>query len=63
MTCNVLTKVVQLRLVIVCSMVGFSLNNLSIIKKLVANHVSMGFLNIRLVHNDKILLMAYGVIV
>jgi hypothetical protein len=44
-------------------MVGFSLNNLSIIKKLVANHVSMGFLNIRLVHNDKILLMAYGVIV
>jgi hypothetical protein len=44
-------------------MVGLSLNNLSTIKKLVANHVSMGFSNIKLAHNDEKLLVAHGVVV
>ncbi len=44
-----LTKVVQSLSATSCSMASLSLNNLSTIKKLVANHVFVGFNNIRLV--------------
>jgi hypothetical protein len=42
-------KVTQLISITICSMVGLSSNNLSTIKKLGANHVSIGFNNIRLI--------------
>jgi hypothetical protein len=59
---NELTKVVQLGLTTVCSMACLSLNNLSTIK-MVANHVLMGFSNIKLVHNNKKILVAHGVVI
>jgi hypothetical protein len=40
---NVLTKVVHLGLMKVCSTIGFIFNNRSIIKKLVTKHVLVGF--------------------
>jgi len=46
---NVLTKVVHFIFVTICSTTTFNLNNLSTIKKLFTNYVSMGFNNIRLV--------------
>jgi hypothetical protein len=58
-----LTKVVQLGLTTVCSMASLSLNHLSNIKKLVANHVLVGFNNIKLVHNDEKLSMVHGVVI
>jgi hypothetical protein len=46
---NVLTKVVHHGYVIICSITILNLNNCSTIKKLVADYVSLGFRNIRLV--------------
>ncbi len=46
---NVLTKVVQSRSIIMYSMAGLNLNNLSTIEKFVPNRVLMGLKNIMLV--------------
>jgi hypothetical protein len=46
---NMLTKVIHLGLVKACSTIGFIFNNCSIIKKLVAKHVLVGFWSSRLV--------------
>jgi hypothetical protein len=45
---NVLTKVVHSRLMTVCSITHFTLNNHAIIRNLVANHILIRFWNIKI---------------